>query len=125
MDNLFQAAGLEAGAPRPLAERLRPRHITDVVGQDHLLSDEGPLGRMRAKGRLASMILWGPPGVGKTTVARLLADDADLEFVQLSAVFSLSASPCHQRVSPEGLHRTNQDPLGLSPLSGHHVEVPM
>jgi len=78
----------EAEAPRPLADRLRPRRLAEVVGQDHLLGPEGPIGRMIAARRLASMILWGPPGSGKTTIARLLADLVDLEFVALSAVFS-------------------------------------
>lgn len=78
----------ESQAPRPLADRLRPARLEDVVGQDHLLGPEGPIGRMLAKGRVASMILWGPPGCGKTTVARLLSEKADLEFVPLSAVFS-------------------------------------
>jgi putative ATPase len=86
--DLFQAAGLEAEAPRPLADRLRPETLEDVVGQDHLLSPEGPIGRMLEQGRLASLILWGPPGVGKTTIARLLAKRAGLEFEQLSAIFS-------------------------------------
>ncbi len=88
MSNLFQSAGLEACAPRPLAEALRPAVLDDVVGQSHLIGSDGPIGRMLGQGRLSSMILWGPPGVGKTTIARLLADKADLEFVQLSAVFS-------------------------------------
>ncbi len=88
MTNLFQSAGLEAQAPKPLAEKLRPQTLSEVVGQDHLIGKDGPIGRMLEQGRLASMILWGPPGVGKTTIARLLADKADLEFVQLSAVFS-------------------------------------
>ncbi len=78
----------EGQAPRPLADRLRPSVIEEVVGQDHLLGPDAPIGRMLAKGRLASMILWGPPGCGKTTIARLLADRTDLEFVALSAVFS-------------------------------------
>ncbi len=73
---------------RPLADRLRPRALDEVVGQDHLLGPEGVLTRMLARGSLASLILWGPPGVGKTTIARLLADRAGLHFVQLSAVFS-------------------------------------
>ena len=88
MSDLFQSAGLEKDAPRPLADRLRPTTIDEVVGQDHLLDAQAPIGRMLASGRLASMILWGPPGVGKTTIARLIAGHADMEFVQLSAVFS-------------------------------------
>ncbi len=88
MSDLFSAAGLDDAAPKPLAEKLRPDTLADVVGQDHLLAGSGPLGRMVASGRLASLILWGPPGTGKTTIARLLAQSIDLEFVQLSAVFS-------------------------------------
>ncbi len=88
MSNLFEAAGMDDGAPRPLADRLRPKTLDEVVGQDHLLTGKGPIARMRAQGRLASMILWGPPGVGKTTIARLLAQDSGLEFERLSAVFS-------------------------------------
>ena len=88
MSDLFEAAGLEPEQPRPLADRLRPRSLDEVVGQDHLLSGEGPIRRMARAHRLASMILWGPPGTGKTTIARLLAHDTDYEFVELSAVFS-------------------------------------
>lgn len=88
MSDLFTSAGLDEDAPRPLAERLRPKSVEDVVGQDHLLGPQGPIGRMLEKGRLASMILWGPPGVGKTTIARLLAQRANLEFEQISAIFS-------------------------------------
>ena len=80
---------LNAGsAPRPLAERMRPTALEEVVGQDHLVGAAGTLTRMLARGSLASLILWGPPGVGKTTIARLLAEAARLHFVQLSAVFS-------------------------------------
>jgi putative ATPase len=75
-------------APQPLADRLRPQRLDDVVGQDHLLAPDGPIGRMIALGRLTSMVLWGPPGCGKTTIARLLANRTDLEFMPLSAVFS-------------------------------------
>jgi putative ATPase len=78
----------ETQAPRPLADRLRPQRLEEVVGQDHLLKPDAPVGRMVAQGRLASMILWGPPGCGKTTIARLLAERTDLEFQPLSAVFS-------------------------------------
>jgi len=78
----------EAQAPHPLADRLRPRSLSEVIGQDHLLGPEGPIGRMVASRHLASMILWGPPGCGKTTIARLLADGTDLVFEPLSAVFS-------------------------------------
>jgi len=83
VSDLFEAAGLTDDAPRPLADRLRPETIEDVVGQDHLLSAEGPIGRMLAQGRLASLILWGPPGTGKTTIARLLAKRAKLDFERL------------------------------------------
>jgi putative ATPase len=89
-DDLFGPA-LEPEAqagPRPLADRLRPQTLEEVVGQDHLLGPEGTITRMLARGSLASLILWGPPGVGKTTIARLLAARSGLAFVQLSAVFS-------------------------------------
>ena len=88
MTDLFGAAGLEKDAPRPLADRLRPKSLVEVVGQDHLLGADGPLGRMIAAGRPASVILWGPPGTGKTTIARLLSTVFKLHFEQLSAVFT-------------------------------------
>ncbi len=88
MSSLFEVAGLADGTARPLADRLRPTTLEEVVGQGHLLSGEGPIGRMVAAGRIVSLILWGPPGSGKTTIARLLAEHTGLEFVQLSAVFS-------------------------------------
>jgi putative ATPase len=78
----------ERAAPRPLADRLRPRSLAEVVAQDRLIGPQGPIGRMLAAGRIASMILWGPPGSGKTTIARLLAQHTDLAFEPLSAVFS-------------------------------------
>ena len=86
--SLFQAGGLEKAAPRPLADRLRPEQLADVVGQDHLLGADGALTRMLATGTLGSLVFWGPPGTGKTTVARLLARETDLHFEQISAVFS-------------------------------------
>jgi putative ATPase len=88
MSDLFAAAGLTPHTPTPLAERLRPQTLGEVVGQEHLLGDSGPIQRMVGAGRLASLILWGPPGTGKTTIARLLARAAGYEFQQLSAVFS-------------------------------------
>ena len=78
----------ETEATRPLADRLRPRALGDVIGQEELLGPDGPLGAMLAARRLSSLILWGPPGVGKTTIARLLADATDMSFVQISAIFT-------------------------------------
>jgi putative ATPase len=86
--DLFEASGPASGQNRPLADRLRPQRLEDVVGQGALLGPNGPIGRMLATKRLSSMILWGPPGVGKTTIARLLAKAAGLEHQAISAVFS-------------------------------------
>ncbi len=88
MSDLFAASGMSDDAPRPLADKLRPQVLGDVVGQDHLLGSDGAIGRMLATGHLSSIILWGPPGVGKTTIARLLAQETDLHFEAISAIFS-------------------------------------
>jgi putative ATPase len=88
MTDLFVASDMSQDAPRPLADKLRPEALADVVGQDHLLGPDGALGRMLAKGKLSSIVLWGPPGVGKTTIARLLAQETDLHFEAISAIFS-------------------------------------
>ncbi|GAB5458437.1 MAG: replication-associated recombination protein A [Henriciella sp.] len=88
MSDLFAASGLSAEAPRPLADRVRPQNLGEVVGQDHLIGPDGPVRRMLDTGQLSSIILWGPPGVGKTTIARLLADETDLHFEAISAIFS-------------------------------------
>jgi putative ATPase len=78
----------QASGPRPLADRLRPARLADVIGQDHLLGPEGSLRVMLDAGALSSLILWGPPGVGKTTIARLLSEETDLHFAQISAIFT-------------------------------------
>ena len=78
----------EIGAPRPLADRLRPKTLDEVVGQAHLLAEDAPLGRMVGAGKVTSVILWGPPGTGKTTISRLLAEKTKAAFEPLSAVFS-------------------------------------
>ncbi|MFN4128665.1 MAG: replication-associated recombination protein A [Paracoccaceae bacterium] len=90
MADLFDTAAAtpKAAGPRPLADRLRPQSLSEVIGQAHVLGPDGPLGAMLAARSLSSLILWGPPGVGKTTIARLLARETDLAFVQISAIFT-------------------------------------
>jgi putative ATPase len=90
MPDLFDTSPSAAApqAPRPLADRLRPARLADVIGQAHVLGPDGPVGAMLAAGSLGSLVLWGPPGVGKTTIARLLAQETKLAFVQISAIFT-------------------------------------
>ena len=111
MGDLFDSArGPEASAqaagPRPLADRLRPVALSDVIGQAEALGPDGPLGAMLAAGNLGSTILWGPPGVGKTTIARLLAQETDLAFVQISAIFT--GVPELRKIFEAAKHRHGQ-----------------
>src|ERR1044071_6906846 len=86
--SLLAAAGLDRDAPRPLADKLRPQTLADVVGQDHLLGPDGALTRMLDTRSLGSLVFWGPPGTGQTTVAGPLANATSLRFEQISAIFS-------------------------------------
>ena len=88
MSDLFANENSSNALETPLADKMRPQSLDEVIGQKHLFGDEGPLQNMIISGVFSSIILWGPPGVGKTTIARLLADNSDSHFEQLSAIFT-------------------------------------
>jgi len=111
MTDLFAVANLDKGAPHPLADRLRPQSLADVAGQEHLLGPEGALTRLIGSRTLGSLIFWGPPGTGKTTVARLLARETQLAFVQISAIFTGVAELKKVFEEARGRRKTGQGTL--------------
>ena len=88
MSDLFENENSTEASAAPLADRMRPQSLDEVIGQNHLLGEEGPLQNIITSGIFSSIILWGPPGVGKTTIARLLADHSNSHFEQISAIFT-------------------------------------
>ncbi|HSM19257.1 MAG TPA: AAA family ATPase, partial [Hyphomicrobiales bacterium] len=110
-EDLFDAAGLEAEAPHPLADRLRPKKLSDVLGQPHLTGPDGAITRALKAHNLRSMIFWGPAGTGKTTVARLLAGESDMHFEQISAIFSGVAELRKLFDAAKARHRQGQGTL--------------
>ncbi len=107
MPDLFdQPSAVPDSAPRPLADRLRPNNLSEVIGQEQALGPVSPLGTMLASKRLTSIVFWGPPGVGKTTIARLLAQETDLHFTQISAIFT-GVQDLRKLFEQAKLHRQN------------------
>ena len=114
MTDLFEGSSQSIELPRanaPLADKLRPLQLSDIIGQEHLTGPDGAIGRMVAAGKLSSMILWGPPGTGKTSIARLLADAVGVHYKAISAVFSGVADLKKAFAEAEMMARTGKQTL--------------